>query len=107
MPSFTPHARNPQVKPVTRDEESSAGKPAVSQPVLRPVAGRRASAQGGSNGGSRPAADESSNPAFSSAWRPSNVSESWPLPAAGPDEDEESGPTDPPSGNLHGRYYRP
>ena len=111
MPSFTPHARNPQVKPVTRDEESSASKPAVSQPVLRPVAGRRASAQGGANGGSRPAApnlaDETGSPAFSSAWRPSNVSESWPLPATGTDEDEEPGPTDPPSGNLHGRYNRP
>ena len=112
MPSFKPHPRNPQVSPAGRDEASSPAKPAVSQPVLRPVAGRRASAQGGSNGGSRHAApaqeQEPGSPSFSSAWRPRNVSETWPLAGSGDtNEDEESGPTDPPSGNLHGRYDRP
>jgi capsular polysaccharide biosynthesis protein/Mrp family chromosome partitioning ATPase len=112
MPSFKPHPRNPQVSPASKDEPSSSSKPAVSQPVLRPVAGRRASAQGGSNGGSRHAAanqeQEPGNPSFSSAWRPRNVSETWPLAGSGDtNEDEESGPTDPPSGNLYGRYDRP
>ena len=114
MPSFKPHPRNPQVNPVARDEGTSPSKPAVSQPVLRPVTGRRAPAQGGSNGSSRyaepsPAEEgsQSGNPGFSSAWRPSNVSESWPMPEAGStDEDEESGPTDPPSGDLYGGYDR-
>ena len=114
-PSFTPH---PRVQPVTRDESSTptSSKPVVSQPVLRPVAGRRASAQGGSNGGgSRSAvpghAEDGGLPAnlnFSSAWQPRNVSETWPLPASGStDEDEEPGLTDPPSGNLYGRHDRP
>ena len=114
VPSFKPHPRTPQVQPVTRDESSTPGKSAPSAPVLRPVAGRRASTQGGANGGSRPAApahaEESGQSAgsFSSAWRPRNVNETWPLPAAGRiDDDEESGPTDPPSGNLYGRYDRP
>ena len=115
MPSFKPHPRTPQVQPVTRDESSASAKSVPSAPVLRPVAGRRASSQGGANGGSRHAApaqaEESGQPAspsFSAAWRPRDVNEAWPLPATDrTDDDEESGPTDPPSGNLHGRYYRP
>jgi len=70
------------------------------------VAGRRASAQGGSNGGSRHAAPDQAedssqaNLSFSNAWRPRNVSETWPLPTTGiTDEDEESGLSDPPIGS--------
>jgi hypothetical protein len=114
MPSFKPHPRNPQVQPVTRDESSTPSKSAPSAPVLRPVAGRRVSAQGGTNGASRHAAPahaeesgQSGSPSFSSAWRPRNVNETWPLPATGlPDDDEEPGPTDPPNGNLHGGHHR-
>ncbi len=105
-PSFKPHPRTPQVQQVARDEASTPGKPAASQPVLRPVAGRRASAQGGSNGGSRHAAPDQAedssqaNLSFSNAWRPRNVSETWPLPTTGiTDEDEESGLSDPPIGS--------
>jgi capsular polysaccharide biosynthesis protein len=113
-PSFKPHPRTPVVQPVTRDESSTPGPSAPSAPVLRPVAGRRPSAQGGTNGGgsrhATPAhAEESGQSAGSlGAWRPRNVNETWPLPANGlTDDDEESGPADPPSGKLHGRYDRP
>jgi len=115
QPSFKPHPRTPQVKPVTRDDASAPSKTAVSQPVLRPVAGRRAPAPGGTNGGSSSRhatphqaeeSEQQESPGFRGAWRPGNVSETWPLPATGlPDEDEESGLSDPPSGDLYGGHY--
>lgn len=106
-----PRSHQSQPRSLPRDEAAS-----TSQPVIRPVAGRRSSGSTGpSNGGSRHAAPsrhsdptESADPGssartegpFSGAWTPRSVSETWPLPQTGPAEQgEEAGLSDPLIGN--------
>jgi capsular polysaccharide biosynthesis protein len=100
----------PVIRPVSRRTSSAGGSAGTggstgSNGGSRHAAPSRSSGAGAASAGSAGADDKAANatalPAFSSAWTPRSVSETWPLPSAAglTDEAEEAGTSDPLGGN--------